>query len=124
MHVEEGLNSYVHAKIVNVNLFFFCNKYKINGTNTPYVVVCMQWAVRVCECVKFPCLSCECRCTNVSAVFFSNLLLKLFQRCLMVVLNIDLWKCYITYVRQTKSSLRTFRWVRTIASSKSHEVVL
>ena len=36
---------------------------------------------------------------------------KLFQRCLMSVLNIDLWKCYITYVRQTKASLNTYRCV-------------
>lgn len=36
---------------------------------------------------------------------------KLFQRCLMSVLHIDLWKCYITYVRQTKVSLQTFRCV-------------
>lgn len=35
---------------------------------------------------------------------------KLFQRCLMTVLNLDLWKCYISYVKETKSSLRTFRW--------------
>lgn len=34
---------------------------------------------------------------------------KLFQRCLMTVLNLDLWKCYISYVKETKSSLRTFR---------------
>ena len=37
---------------------------------------------------------------------------KLFQRCLMSVLNIDLWKCYITYVKQTKATLQTYRWVR------------
>lgn len=36
-------------------------------------------------------------------------MLKLFQRCLMKILNIDLWKCYITYVRETKSSLPNFR---------------
>ena len=36
---------------------------------------------------------------------------KLFQRCLMSVLNIDLWKCYITYVKQTKATLQTYRWV-------------
>ncbi len=34
---------------------------------------------------------------------------KLFQRCLMTVLNLDLWKCYISYVKETKSNLRTFR---------------
>ena len=36
---------------------------------------------------------------------------KLFQRCLMSVLNIDLWKCYITYVKQTKATLQTYRCV-------------
>lgn len=34
---------------------------------------------------------------------------KLFQRCLMKVLNIDLWRCYLTYVKETKGSLPTFR---------------
>ncbi|XP_077493007.1 cleavage stimulation factor subunit su(f) isoform X2 [Amblyomma americanum] len=34
---------------------------------------------------------------------------KLFQRCLMKVLNIDLWRCYLTYVKETKGTLPTFR---------------
>nr|XP_002126480.1 cleavage stimulation factor subunit 3 [Ciona intestinalis] len=34
---------------------------------------------------------------------------KLFQRCLMRVLSIDLWKCYLTYVRETKSGLSSYR---------------
>jgi len=34
---------------------------------------------------------------------------KLFQRCLTKVLNIDLWRLYITYVKETKSSLPTYR---------------
>ncbi|CAN7993245.1 unnamed protein product, partial [Ixodes pacificus] len=34
---------------------------------------------------------------------------KLFQRCLMKVLNIDLWRCYLTYVKETKGALPTFR---------------
>ncbi|KXJ23727.1 cleavage stimulation factor subunit 3 [Exaiptasia diaphana] len=34
---------------------------------------------------------------------------KLFQRCLIKVLNIDLWKLYLTYVKETKSSLPNFR---------------
>ncbi|XP_039254764.1 cleavage stimulation factor subunit 3-like isoform X1 [Styela clava] len=34
---------------------------------------------------------------------------KLFQRCLMRVLNIDLWKCYISYVKETKSGLSSYR---------------
>ena len=34
---------------------------------------------------------------------------KLFQKCLMNILHIDLWKCYIAYVRETKSPLPTFR---------------
>ncbi|XP_047476364.1 protein suppressor of forked-like isoform X2 [Penaeus chinensis] len=34
---------------------------------------------------------------------------KLFQRCLTKVLNIDLWRLYVTYVKETKSSLPTYR---------------
>lgn len=34
---------------------------------------------------------------------------KLFQKCLIKVLNIDLWKCYLSYVKETKSSLQNFR---------------
>ncbi|XP_073238338.1 cleavage stimulation factor subunit 3-like isoform X1 [Porites lutea] len=34
---------------------------------------------------------------------------KLFQKCLIKVLNIDLWKCYLSYVKETKSSLPNFR---------------
>ncbi|KAF2368245.1 Suppressor of forked [Trinorchestia longiramus] len=34
---------------------------------------------------------------------------KLFQRCLTKVLNIELWRLYITYVKETKSSLPTYR---------------
>ncbi|XP_046843995.1 cleavage stimulation factor subunit 3-like [Xenia sp. Carnegie-2017] len=34
---------------------------------------------------------------------------QLFQRCLMKVLNVDLWKSYLHYVKETKGSLPTFR---------------
>ncbi|XP_033628888.1 cleavage stimulation factor subunit 3-like [Asterias rubens] len=34
---------------------------------------------------------------------------KLFQRCLMKVLNIDLWKCYLSYVKETKGGLSSYR---------------
>jgi len=34
---------------------------------------------------------------------------KLFQRCLMKVLNIDLWRTYLNYVKDTKSSLTTYK---------------
>ncbi|XP_038663738.1 cleavage stimulation factor subunit 3 isoform X4 [Scyliorhinus canicula] len=33
---------------------------------------------------------------------------KLFQRCLMKVLHIDLWKCYLAYVRETKGKLPSY----------------
>ena len=36
---------------------------------------------------------------------------KLFQKCLMKILNIDLWKCYLTYVRETKSGLSSYRYI-------------
>ncbi|KAF7987512.1 hypothetical protein HCN44_003274 [Aphidius gifuensis] len=34
---------------------------------------------------------------------------KLFQRCLMKILNIDLWKLYLSYVKETKASLATYK---------------
>ncbi|KAI4880194.1 hypothetical protein NFI96_026030 [Prochilodus magdalenae] len=34
---------------------------------------------------------------------------KLFQRCLMKVLHIDLWKCYLSYVRETKGKLPNYK---------------
>ncbi|CAB3367662.1 Hypothetical predicted protein [Cloeon dipterum] len=34
---------------------------------------------------------------------------KLFQRCLIKVLNIDLWKLYLTYVKETKAMLPTYK---------------
>lgn len=41
---------------------------------------------------------------------FENLFsFQLFERCLTKVLNIDLWKCYISYVRDTKGILPSFR---------------
>ena len=43
---------------------------------------------------------------------------KLFQRCLIKILNIDLWRCYLQYIKDTKASLPTFKekmaQVRTI----------
>jgi len=42
----------------------------------------------------------------VSADFLS---LQLFQRCLMKVLNIELWKLYLAYVKETKSTLPTYK---------------
>ena len=34
---------------------------------------------------------------------------KLFQRSLMKVLSIDLWKTYLLYVKETKASLPTYK---------------
>lgn len=48
---------------------------------------------------------------------------KLFQKCLMTVLNLDLWKCYIAYVKETKSSLRTFRWALIGNNSQATVIV-
>ena len=42
--------------------------------------------------------------------------IQLFQRCLNKVLNIDLWKCYLNYVRDTKGKLPSFRSVSPLLS--------
>ncbi|CAB0031503.1 unnamed protein product [Trichogramma brassicae] len=34
---------------------------------------------------------------------------ELFQRCLIKILNIELWKLYLTYVKETKASLTTYK---------------
>ncbi|KAK6169592.1 hypothetical protein SNE40_020613 [Patella caerulea] len=34
---------------------------------------------------------------------------KLFQRCLIKVLNIDLWKLYLSYIKETKGTLPSYR---------------
>ncbi|XP_054160446.1 cleavage stimulation factor subunit 3-like [Oppia nitens] len=34
---------------------------------------------------------------------------RLFQRCLTKVLNIDLWRCYLTYIKDTKNSFPDYR---------------
>lgn len=34
---------------------------------------------------------------------------KLFQRCLVKILNIDLWKLYLMYVKETKAGLSTHK---------------
>lgn len=34
---------------------------------------------------------------------------KLFQRCLIKILNIELWKLYLSYVKETKASLATYK---------------
>ena len=34
---------------------------------------------------------------------------KLFKRCLNTVLNIDLWKTYLTYIRETKDKQQNYR---------------
>nr|XP_047143845.1 cleavage stimulation factor subunit 3 isoform X1 [Hydra vulgaris] len=34
---------------------------------------------------------------------------KLFQRCLIKILNMDLWKTYLSYVKETKQTLTSFR---------------
>uniref|UniRef100_A0AAY5EZS8 Cleavage stimulation factor subunit 3 n=1 Tax=Electrophorus electricus TaxID=8005 RepID=A0AAY5EZS8_ELEEL len=43
--------------------------------------------------------------------FYFHVYNKLFQRCLMKVLHIDLWKCYLSYVRETKGKLPSYKYV-------------
>lgn len=45
----------------------------------------------------------EMKCRNFEKVE------KLFQRCLMKILNIELWKLYLAYVKETKASLPTYK---------------
>ena len=67
------------------------------------------------------CFSKTSLCKSIDGNFFSFSLQirgrnyerveKLFQRCLMKVLNIDLWKTYLNYVKDTKASLPTYKYV-------------
>lgn len=34
---------------------------------------------------------------------------KLFQRCLIKILNIDLWKLYLQYIKETKGKHANFK---------------
>jgi len=36
---------------------------------------------------------------------------QLFQRCLIKVLNIDLWRLYLQYIRESKATLPTYKYV-------------
>ena len=38
-----------------------------------------------------------------------SLFAQLFQRCLIRVLNIDLWRTYLLYVKETKASLQNYQ---------------
>ena len=38
-----------------------------------------------------------------------TLFAQLFQRCLIRVLNIDLWRTYLLYVKETKASLQNYQ---------------
>ena len=55
--------------------------------------------------------------TDLYNLTLSIYLFQLFQRCLTKVLNIDLWRLYVTYVKETKSSLPTYRYaIRCVVS--------
>lgn len=47
---------------------------------------------------------------------------QLFERCLIKVLNIDLWKCYINYVRDTKGIAAAFRWASLFSSLQAENI--
>jgi hypothetical protein len=50
--------------------------------------------------------------------------LQLFQRCLIKVLNIDLWKLYLTYVKETKAMLPTYKYAPLIIRTSSQLISL
>lgn len=52
-----------------------------------------------------------CRLVCQTGLFTVQSLAQLFQRCLMKVLHIDLWKCYLSYVRETKGKLPSYKYV-------------
>lgn len=45
----------------------------------------------------------------IFSIKFQNNHFQLFQRCLVKVLNIDLWKCYLNYIKEAKYHLPSFR---------------
>ena len=67
--------------------------------------------VSFCESQYVCYVSCYVSCMSYirQHYYYVNVCLQLFQRCLMKVLSIDLWKTYLQYIKQTKASLPTFR---------------
>lgn len=55
----------------------------------------------------------------VSKSFMLMFCLQLFQRCLIKVLNIELWKLYVNYVKETKSALPNYRYKKHDGSSQN-----
>jgi len=42
-------------------------------------------------------------------ILTADICVQLFQRCLIKVLNIDLWRCYLYYIKETKANLPSYR---------------
>jgi len=73
----------------------------------------------------FPCLFLPSRQElkiKLSSLVFS--VFQLFQRCLIKILNIDLWKLYITYIKDTKGKLPSYRCVLELQHSPNNIVYI
>jgi hypothetical protein len=49
---------------------------------------------------------------------FITIIPQLFQRCLVKVLAIDLWKLYLNYIKDTKGTLPSYRYVQLYIETK------
>lgn len=87
--------------LVDFDMCFVFNRH--HDQRYPHSIVCMHESV----------LYCNLRCCLVRqmGLFTVQSLAQLFQRCLMKVLHIDLWKCYLSYVRETKGKLPSYKYV-------------
>lgn len=92
-----------YLEFVNFDMFCINRHHDLCNATVTVLCVCMS---QCCTVVLMCCLE------HQMGLFTVQSLAQLFQRCLMKVLHIDLWKCYLSYVRETKGKLPSYKYVR------------